>query len=284
MRLFRARFNAEFGIVAIAVAAAGFWFCLGLPQPRRSALAAAVVAQSARRRATKPKKAPETAKEQSMPFRPGETLDYRVAWAAFSNAASVELSVPERRNLYGVEAWHFRAVTHTLKPVRTLFALDDQFDSYTDAATLESRQFEMHLDEMGKISDQVLHLSPNGQPSHSPGPVVIVSPGTRDPLGTLYALRSQDWQRAPDFRASVYDGRDLYDMRAHCEALSEPVKVTAGNFSAARIALHVFQYGKELSSIRFEIWIASDPARTPVVIEANLPFGNIRAELLSAKQ
>jgi hypothetical protein len=60
------------------------------------------------------------------------------------------------------------------------------------------------------------------------------------------------------------------------------VKVAAGNFSAARIAVHVFQYEKELSTIRFEIWIASDPARTPVVIEANLPFGNIRAELLSA--
>jgi hypothetical protein len=217
-----------------------------------------------------------------MPFRAGEALHYRVTWAAFSNAASVDLTVPERRNLYGFETWHFRAVAHTIRPVRSLFALDDQFDSYTDAATLESRQFEMHLNEMGKISDEVLHLSPSGQPSHSPAPVVIVSPGTRDPLGTLYALRSQDWRHAPDFRAPVYDGHNLYDMRAHCEAISEPVKVAAGNFSAARIAVHVFQYEKELSTIRFEIWIANDPARTPVVIEANLPFGNIRAELLSA--
>ena len=282
MRLFRARSKIGFEIVAIAIAAAGFWICLGLLQPREPAFAAAGVAQSARRRPAKPKKAPETAKEQSMPFRAGETLNYRVAWAAFSNAASVELAVPERRSLYGFETWHLRAVVHTLRPVRTLFALDDQFDSYTDAATLESRQFEMHVNEMGKIGDQVLHFSSSGRPSHSPGPLVIVSPGTRDPLGTLYALRSQDWQHAPDFRAPVYDGHNLYDVRAHCEALSESVKVTAGSFSAARIAVHVFQYEKELSTIRFEIWIANDPARTPVVIEANLPFGNIRAELLSA--
>jgi hypothetical protein len=282
MRLFRERFKVEFGMVAIAMAAAGFWICLGLLQTRDPAFAAAGIAQSTRRRTTKPKKAPETAKEQAMPFRAGETLNYRVAWAAFSNAASVDLSVPERRNLYGFETWHFRAVAHTIRPVRSLFTLDDQFDSYTDTVTLESRQFEMHLDEVGKISDDVLHFSPSGQPSRSPGPVVIVSPGTRDPLGTLYALRSQDWQHAPDFRAPVYDGHNLYDMRAHCEALSEPVKVAAGNFSAARIAVHVFQYEKELSTIRFEIWIANDPARTPVVIEANLPFGNIRAELLSA--
>ena len=282
MRLFRARFKIEFGIVAIAVAAAGFWICPGLLQSRDPAFAASGVAQSARRRPAKPKKIPEPAKKQSMPFRAGETLNYRVTWAAFSSAASVALAVPERRDLYGFETWHFRALAHTLKPVRTLFALDDQFDSYTDTGTLESRQFEMHLDEMGKIGDQVLHFSPSGRPSHSPAPVVVVSPGTRDPLGTLYALRSQDWQHTPDFRAPVYDGHNLYDMRAHCEVLSEPVKVTAGDFSAARIAVHVFQYEKELSSIRFEIWIANDPARTPVVIEANLPFGNIRAELLSA--
>ena len=282
MRLFRARFKIEFGIVAIAMAAAGFWICLGLLQSRDPHSPRPVWRNPRGGALTKPKKAPETAKEQSMPFRAGETLNYRVTWAAFSNAASVDLSVPERRNLYGFETWHFRALAHTIRPVRSLFSLDDQFDSYTDAATLESRQFEMHLNEMGKISDQVLHFSPSGQPSHSPGPVVIVSPGTRDPLGTLYALRSQDWQHAPDFRAPVYDGHNLYDMRAHCEVPSEPVKVAAGNFSAARIAVHVFQYEKELSTIRFEIWIANDPARTPVVIEANLPFGNIRAELLSA--
>jgi Protein of unknown function (DUF3108) len=282
MKPFRPPLKTEFGIIAIAIIGAGLWLYLGLSRSSCPAFAAGGIPQSGRHRAAQPKHAPEKTKEQPVPFRAGETLNYRVAWAAFSNAASLELSVPERRDLYDFKTWHLRAVTHTLNPVRRLFELDDQFDSYTDAATLESRQFETHLNEMGKISDQVLHLSPSGQPVHSPGPVVIVSPGTRDPLGTLYSLRAQDWHHAPDFTAPVYDGRDLFDMRAHCEALTEYVRVAAGNFSAARIAVHVFQYEKEVSSIRFEIWIANDPARTPVVIEATLPFGNIRAELLSA--
>lgn len=281
MRPFTARFKIQFGVIAIAILIAGLWFSLAPLSSSDPAFAAPGIAQSARRRAAKPKNLPEKAKEQAMPFHAGEILDYQLAWAAFSNAASLHLNVPERRDLYGVETWHFRAVAHTLNPVRRLFALDDQFDSYTDVITLESRQFETHLDEMGKISDQVQHLSSSGQPSQSSSPAVIVFPGTRDPLGTLYALRSQDWRRAADFRAPVFDGRDLFDMRAHCEALSESVKVAAGNFSAARIAIHVFQYEKELSSIRFEIWIADEPAHTPVVIEANLPFGNVRAELLS---
>ena len=105
-----------------------------------------------------------------MPFHVGETLNYRVAWAAFATAASLQVSVPERRNLFGWPTWHFRAALHTLSPVRTLFAIDDEFDSYTDTATLETHQYESYLNELGRKDDQVLHFVPVGQTSRAPGP------------------------------------------------------------------------------------------------------------------
>jgi Protein of unknown function (DUF3108) len=278
-KLFQARSKINFGLVVLAITAYPGIF----QSSSQLTKAASGAAQSVKRRIAKPKNVPQTAKEQPMPFQAGEILNYRVSWSAFSNAASVQLSVPERRDLFGSETWHFRAAAHTLGPVRTLFPLDDQFDSYTDSASLESRQFEMHLSEMGKVDDQVLHLA-SSDPSHSPKPAVVVPAGTRDPLGTLYVLRPMDWQHAPDFRAPVYDGHDVFEMRARCDVAGEAVKVAAGNFSAARISIHVFQYGKEVSAIRFEIWIANDAARTPVLIEANLPFGSLRAELVHAQQ
>jgi len=234
---------------------------------------------------TKQKTVPAApAKEQPMPFRAGETLNYRVTWSAFSNAGSLQLSVPERRDLFGWPTWHFRSVAHTLGPVRSIFELDDQFDSYTDAVTPESRQFESHLNEMGKAQDQVLHFAVNGQVSRAPAPRVVVLPGTRDPLGALYALRGMDWQRTPEFRAPVYDGHDLFEMRAQRDTPSENVKISSGTFSAERISIRVFQYDKEISAIHFVMWIANDTAHTPVVLQADLPFGNIRAELISAPQ
>src|ERR1700689_5554252 len=69
-------------------------------------------------------------KEQPMPFRTGEALNYRVSWAAFSTAASVQLSVVERRVLFGWQTWHFRAVAQKLSPVSTLFPVDAKFDSF----------------------------------------------------------------------------------------------------------------------------------------------------------
>ncbi len=220
------------------------------------------------------------AKEHPMPFRAGETLNYRVSWAAFSTAASVQLTVAERRVLFGWQTWHFRAVAQTLNPVSTLFPIEDQFDSYTDAESLESRQFETHLNELGKISDQVLHLVATGQKSRAPGASVVVLPGTRDPLGTLYALRAVDWQHTPELDAPVFDGKDVFEMRARRDSPDEAVTVPAGNFTASQISIRVFQHEKEVTAIHIAIWVAADPAHTPVVLQATLPFGTLRAELI----
>lgn len=219
-------------------------------------------------------------KEVAMPFPVGEILNYRVAWATFSSAASVRLAVPERRDLYGWQTWHFRAAISTVRPVRTLFSIDDQFDSYTDGVTLESRQYEMYLNELGKSESAVLHFVPQDTAPRGPGPIVVVLAGTRDPLGALYTLRAADWQHSPEVRAPVYDGRNLYEMSAKVENASEKVTVDAGTFSASRIGIHLFDHGKEVSQIGFELWLAQDAARTPVLISAELPFGSVRGELM----
>jgi hypothetical protein len=218
-------------------------------------------------------------KEGVVPFHVGEKLEYTVSWASFTTAASVELSIPERRDLYGWQTWHFRASAHTLSPVRGLFPIDDEFDSYTDATTLESRQYETYLNEMGRKLDQTWQFVPEGRMARGPGASVIVLAGTRDPVGSLYALRSVDWQHESEVRASVYDGHHLYEMQAAKEAADDPVEVAAGEFSATRIGVRVFEHNKELSGVHFTVWLASDAARTPVLMRAELPFGALRIEM-----
>jgi len=225
-----------------------------------------------------------TPREARMPFRIGEKLDYRVAWASFTNAASIELTVTERRDLMGWGTWHFRASAHTLSPMRAMIVLDDQFDSYTDAATLESRQYETYLNEMGQKQTEVFHFLPEGQPSRGHVAGVVVTPGTRDPLGAAYALRGVDWAQTPEFRAPVYDGHDVYDMRARLDVPAETVAVAAGNFSVSKISIRLFQRGKEVPGTSFTTWLANDAARTPVLLVAEMPLGNFRVELASAVQ
>jgi Protein of unknown function (DUF3108) len=220
--------------------------------------------------------------EIPVPFRIGEILNYRVEWAVFPNAAALQINVVERRNLLGWQTWHFRASAHSLVPARTLFEVDDQFDSYTDVATLESHQYEMHLNEMGSTQNEVLHLIPVGQSNRGTVAPVLVQPGTRDPLGALYALRAVDWQQTPDFHVPVYDGTDLYDVHARQEAASEYVVVDAGNFQATKVSARLFEHGKELRHTSFMVWFAHNAARTPVLLLAEMPVGSVRVELAAA--
>jgi Protein of unknown function (DUF3108) len=224
--------------------------------------------------------APAARKEIPLPFQVGEKLEYSVSWASFTTAASMELSIPERRNLYGWQTWHFRATAHTAGTVRRLFPIDDEFDSYADGVTLESRQYEAYLNELGRSSVQKWQFVMEGQTPRGPGPSVIVFPGTRDPLGALYGLRSVDWHREREVRVPVYDGHKLYEMRAAMEAPDDPVEVSAGQFSATRIGIQLFQHDAQVPGVHFAVWLANEPGRRPVLMRAELPFGNLRVELI----
>lgn len=232
------------------------------------------------------KKAPSTskeiAKESSVPFRVGEKLDYRVGWASFATAASLQVSVPERRQLFGWSTWHFRAALHTQSPVRSLFSIDDEFDSYTDALVLDTRRYETYQNELGRKEDHVADFLTSGQKPWGPGPDVIVLPGTTDPVGALYALRAVDWLRTPEFHLPVYDGHDVYRLSAKLDSKSDTVSVAAGTFSASRVDVKLSPSSRQTADILFQVWLANDAARTPVQFQARLPFGSIHAELLPA--
>jgi hypothetical protein len=249
-----------------------------------SSLAALPNAQTSAHRKQPPKTAAPAAKELPVPFHAGETLKYQVSWSGFTTAAEVEISVPERRALYGWQTWHFRATAHSVNAVRRLFAIDDQFDSYTDTTTLESRQYENYLNELGRTLNQQWRFVHDGEAPRAPGPAVVVLSGTHDPLGVFYTLRAVDWRTTPEVHWPVYDGRNLYDVRAKMEAADDAETVPAAKFTTTRVAIQVFQKETQVSGIDFTAWIADDAWRTPVMMKADLPFGSLQVQLTSASR
>jgi hypothetical protein len=239
---------------------------------------------SQRRSRAKNKPSPVSTPVAALPsFRPGEKLDYAVHFSKLSNVATIQLSVAERRDFFGKAAWHLQAVAHTVKPMRIVFALDDQFDSYSDAATLAGLQYEMHLNERGQQQDSVFRLTSEGDPAPPNATAVRVLAGTRDPLGFVGYLRTLDWGRTKDVRGTVYDGRNLYEARAHLASDSTAVSVPAGSYTASRIEVRVFQNDVEMKDVHFWVSLAHDAAHTPVLLEAELPIGSARVELTHAE-
>ena len=235
----------------------------------------------ARRAAVTPPPAVRAAvREAQVPFPGGERLAFQVLYSKFTvKAGALELVVVEHRDFFGHAAWHFRATAQTVDTVRMLYSLDDQFDSYTDAIKLTSLQYEMYLREAGNRQDRTWRMDTGEEPLAAGVAAARVQPGTRDPLGLIYALRANDWKKTPELRVPVFDGTHLYEVRARLAETGGEVKVPSGQFRASHIRVQVFEQGKELTDTNFSVWLAEDASRTPVLIEAELPIGSARVEL-----
>jgi uncharacterized protein DUF3108 len=209
----------------------------------------------------------------------GEVLEFTASVAKVSNVATLRLLVNGRKQIAGKDAWHLQAFAHTQNPLRMVFELDDQFDSYSVPGDFASVQYEMHLSERGQKVQSVERLTATGREAAPAGASAArVLPGTRDPLGMMQYLRSVDWAKTPLVHGPVYDGRKLYEIRARKTGSAE-VQVPAGKFSTSTIEVKVFDNGVEMNDAHFTLYVAKDEARTPVLLEAVLPFAAARVEL-----
>lgn len=222
--------------------------------------------------------------DPGLPLQEGEVLDYAANVANLNNVATLTLKVIGRGNFAGKSAWHLQAAAHTQNPLRMVFELDDQFDSYSDAATLASMQYEMRLSERGqKVESRQRMTSTGNELAPADTTAARVLPGTRDPLGLMGYLRNVDWSKTREIRSPVYDGHKLYDVRAKMAASSEPVSVPAGRYTASKIDIRVFEDGVEMKDASFTLHLANNVGRTPVLLEAIMPFATARVELQKAK-
>jgi len=282
--------GAAFGAVLCGAAAFG-WLHVRSQQPvvsftpDRDAAAAPSAGGSPAAAADRP--APKVAQPAiPQPAEPGfapsagEVLEFTASVANVNKVASLRLRVGDKTEVGGKEAWHLQAFAHTQNPLRMVFALDDQFDSYSMPGSYASLQYEMHLDERGQKVNSVQQLSATGkEPAPAGASVARVLPGTRDPLGMMQYLRSVDWTRTREVKCPVYDGRKLYEVRA-IRTGSAKVSVPAGAYATTTVEIHVYDNGAEMKDAHFTLYVANDAMRVPVLLEAVLPFATARVELV----
>lgn len=285
--------------LVVGAVAAGYWYRAKDVQPRPTlapatglgtdpasptAASSEPATAGAPARNALPPPAPVVKKDAEAPWwHAGETLEFSASMAKLNNVANLQIRTGERRDFLGKSVWHVQAVAHTENPLRMVFVLDDQFDSYSEAGSMTSVQYEMHLNEKGQKVDTVERMTTTGREVPPPNVTEArVVPGTRDPLGMLQYMRSVDWSKTQEVHSWVYDGRKLYEVRARQSSADETVSVPAGNFRASKITIRVFDNGVEMKDALFALYLANTAARTPVLIEAVLPFATARVELVKA--
>lgn len=236
--------------------------------------------QSQRSPRQKASPAPATPVTPAAPFRPGEALSYSGEWLKMSDVVSALITVEGQGPFMGRPSWHLKTQFHTRNPLRYLAPVDDQFDSYSAVSDLAGYQFEMYTHQSGKSETRILRLSSTQTPAPVDATQVQVLPGTRDPLGFAFYLRTINWEKTREVRSPVYDGHKLYDVQAEVATPSEVIAVQAGKFAATGISIHVFDHGAEKSDFKITIWLAKDASRTPVLLEVETALSSGRIELV----
>jgi hypothetical protein len=213
------------------------------------------------------------------PFHAGETLNLSGGFLGMTGVIVAKLSVVDDHPFYGKPAWHLQGHVQTLNLLKYMYAVDDQFDSYSAQPDVTGLQFELYLHESGKNESHVLRLAPvPGAPTSGVVQVPALS-SIRDPLAFLYYIRTVDWQHTPELHTQVFDGSKIYNVIVNVTTPQAQQTVQAGTFTATGLGIRAFEGATEVTNMKITIWLANNAARTPILIEVALPFGSGRVEL-----
>ncbi|HEU0175865.1 MAG TPA: DUF3108 domain-containing protein [Blastocatellia bacterium] len=209
----------------------------------------------------------------------GERLVYNVSWSSFPTAARVEMEVVAQGLFYGRESYQLRSRVETLGQVRSLFGdLDNQYTSYVGLSDAVPHRIVSAIHQGQKQSEEVVVFDRSKQKAiFSDDSEVPVRGETYDLTSLIYWLRLQPLTDGSKFKFTALYGKELIEVEAVVKG-RERVIAQAGAYNT--FLVNFYPKGK-YSAYRGYIYISSDSQRLPVMVKANLPVGEARAELAS---
>ncbi len=207
----------------------------------------------------------------------GERLVYNVSWSSFPSAARVEMEIVAQGQFYGRESVQLRARVETLGQMRSLFGdVDNQYTSYVSPGDAVPYRVLNALHQGQKRSDEMIVFDHSrGKAIFSDDVDVPIREETYDLTSALYGLRLRPLGDGAKYKFTVLHDKKLIEVEAVVKG-RERVVAQAGAFNA--ILVRYYPKGKYYA-YRGLIYISEDAQRLPVMIKANLPSGEVRAEL-----
>jgi len=224
----------------------------------------------------------------TMPFKPGEKLQYSVYWEDIA-AGEVTFEVKPMAAVNSMPAYHFTMSSAISPFLNALLMISDRVESYADAGMAHALLYKERTS--GTAAQDVTvtfdwekseaQYSCNGT-KYRPSALV---PGAFDVLSVLYTLRLLDLKGIQEISRPVSDGLACVVVRAKVLG-KQKVRVESGEYDAYVVEPQLAGFSKifdMLSGATVKLWIGADARRLPVKIMCSLPFGTFTAELTSSK-
>lgn len=228
-------------------------------------------------------------------FKPGEEVEYTVYYnwgPLWVHAGLVTFNVHERfyRNK---PVYHFDSYGTTLRRYDWLFKVRDRFQSYVDKETFRPLWFEMDTYEGGYVAKDVYHYFPEQKlvvttTENSDNPkrtdTLEIEGCSFDVITAVYAARNLDfvsYRINESIPLSILVGNKVHELGPRYLG-KETITTREGEvfhcikFSVEPVEGFIFTAGNEML-----IWVTDDENRVPVLIEAQIRIGSVKAMLKS---
>jgi hypothetical protein len=226
---------------------------------------------------------------KTMPFEPGERLNYDVTWSIFpagTVSATLQSAGQESKDHYIVTT-----TAHSRGFVSLLFSVQNEFRSFFNPQTLCSeriskkinegrrhKETEIVFDSQRKLAilDERDLSKPHEPRKHAENEIPNC---VEDVVTAFYYARRQDFQIGKPLHLPLNDGSKTYDVTLDVQA-QEAIQTPLGNRSAIRLEPKVFS-GLFKRKGRMLVWFSDDEQHLPLRIKFMIAVGPITATLKS---
>ncbi len=216
-----------------------------------------------------------------LPFRPGESLSYRISWSNIVEAGSAQLrvtAVDGKPNLLRIA---LKATTSAA--VAATYPFSDDFVSYFDTVLRAPSIYEKNFTERKRVVkeritlDQLqgLALFTN---SRNQSRRLQIDLGTQDPVSSLYALRSLGLSPGMQVTFQVIDSGNKYWLESRVVG-TELITIKLGSFNTHRVEISLRKENGRTGNQSITAWFTTDASRVPVLLSVAMPVGAAVVEL-----
>lgn len=230
------------------------------------------------------------------PFADGERLSYRVSYNwefLWLDAGKVEFNATKEWKK-GRQLWHFQSSGQSLKAYDIIYKVRDSFESMADFRTFELQWYHRKTREGSYTANNQLYFYSNE------GVIISKTENTRQAISmdtlvfckdvfdlqtAVYYARTFDFdgmQPGNEIPLKVIVDGEIYDLSGEYLG-KENVELRNGrifecyHFTVELVAGTIFKAGERAS-----IWVSADKNRVPVLIEAQILVGSVKAWLSNA--
>lgn len=214
----------------------------------------------------------------------GEQLDYAVSWADYVVAARVTMQVKQADASVLPESFQLQMHAQTVGLVKSLvMPLDHQLVSWVDRATVLPLRHEKHSLEGTRRVDLMTRFDHERRVAQVGEKKIPIDAQTRDIISFWYFLRTLDLSPGKHYRMDVLSDDQRLTILVSPEQRSV-IEVGGAPVEAIGVALRVEQMQGRRKRInddyRVRVWLSHDEKRTPLLVTAKPPFGDIRVRLV----